>query len=251
MKVKTLSALAGLGGALILSGESQAAYLGLGVTLHTSVTISGVARSVYRVYAVFDDANNTMTAVGGSPALGVATIKSLMADGVTAGTNFFNFGGGNSAPLTSYGAFLAGPNAEWDTFATIGVAKDDVNTSADDVGLTPGFPPFIPGNVWTSNNAAWFTAGPQQQGKAGNGLSATFNNGGSSVTGMGVLIAQLTVNSGQEVAGTVFVNGDLGGPLAGAIFQFTNQTFSSIIPAPGALALLGLAGLVGTRRRRA
>ena len=57
--------------------------------------------------------------------------------------------------------------------------------------------------------------------------------------------------------GSTFGDGDFGpntkfgffeGDLSGASGQFTQQIFS--IPAPGALALLGLAGLAGSRRRR-
>jgi MYXO-CTERM domain-containing protein len=251
MKVKTLSALAGLGGALILSGESQAAYIGLGTKLHTTVTISGVARDVYRVYAVFSEGGPDLwvTALGGSVANGAATIKSITLGG-GAGTNFFNAGGGNSAPGTSSGAFVAGPNAQWDTFATIGADTNDLNDALDDeTGLSPGFPTFISSNVWTGN-FAWFTAGPKDQGKVANGLAGSFNNAGVNTVGIGVLIAQLTVTAGQHALGTIFVNGTDGTALA-ASFTNTNQTFDTRVPAPGALALLGLAGLVGTRRRRA
>jgi len=57
--------------------------------------------------------------------------------------------------------------------------------------------------------------------------------------------------------GSTYGDGDFGlntkfgffeGDLSGASGQFTQQIFS--IPAPGALALLGLAGLAGSRRRR-
>ena len=45
-------------------------------------------------------------------------------------------------------------------------------------------------------------------------------------------------------AGTYWVNSSLDGSQAGASFSFA-------VPAPGALALLGVAGIVGARRRRA
>src|SRR5262245_26035948 len=111
MKVKTLSALAGLGGALILSGESQAAYLGVGYTAQAQV-VNGIARTVYRLYAVFNNGSDQLTAVGGSVANGPATIMNTDATGLGAGTGFFNAGGGNGPPTWSYGVFLGGANAE-------------------------------------------------------------------------------------------------------------------------------------------
>ena len=63
-------------------------------------------------------------------------------------------------------------------------------------------------------------------------------------TGAGILIAQLTVAAGEDITfgGTASFNGD-GGALTFAEFSVTT------VPAPGALALLGLAGL-GRRREQ-
>src|SRR5262245_19975190 len=115
MKLRMISALTG---AMILSGESQANYLGLGYTAQ-AVTVAGVARTVYRIYAAFSNGNDQLTAVGGSVANGAATIKNTDASGLNPGTGFFNAGGLSGPPTTSGGAFTAGPNAEWDTYVTI------------------------------------------------------------------------------------------------------------------------------------
>jgi hypothetical protein len=58
------------------------------------------------------------------------------------------------------------------------------------------------------------------------------------------VIAQFTIAAGEVgmYEGTV----DWQGQGAG----FTSDTFSVMVPAPGAMALLGLAGLAGSRRRR-
>jgi hypothetical protein len=66
----------------------------------------------------------------------------------------------------------------------------------------------------------------------------------------GVLAMQLTVNTGNHVRGTVAIQGVNNNPLAGGMTFVTlaNQTFNSFVPAPGALAIFALAGLVGARR---
>jgi MYXO-CTERM domain-containing protein len=250
MKVKTLSALAGLGGALILSGTADAAYLGVGAQLHTTVTISGAQRSVWRVYAVFSNPDDYLTSVAGSGELGPLTIQSLNAAGTAPGSNFYqNAFGGETAPNAE--VVKKSPNAAWDTFATIGVAVDD---GTDATGLSPGFPTFISGNqLGPNSNIAWFTKGAQPQGRAGAGTVGAFinNYAATPLVGMGVLLAQLTVNAGGNVAGTFAVGVDLAGGVAGGQ-SIANQSFTTApIPAPGAIALLGLAGLVGSRRRRA
>ena len=251
MKVKTLSALAGLGGALILSGSADAAYLGVGLTTQT-VVAGGVARQVYRLHAVFNNPDDYLTSGAGSAILGNLVIESRNAADTAAGGNFFNPGGtaSNLAPSSP-----ASPNY-WGTYVTIGVSDatqgtgGTPNSPADETSLSPGFPNFIAGNAIVSGNAAWFTAGPVEQGRAGHWANGAFFNGGSVLNGFGVQLAQLTVNLGENVRGTLAVGVDLAGGVAGGQ-SIPGQTFTSAIPAPGALALLGLAGLVGARRRRA
>jgi len=244
MKVKTLSALAGLGGALIMSGQASASYVNLSVNLYTTVTVGGVSRDVYRVYANFTLASDHVTAIAGSPIVGNLTIQNTDATGNALGTGFFNPGGSssNQAPSSPASANYYG------TYATIGISDATQGSGgtptspADETGLSPGFPTFIAGNQLDTNNAAWFTAGPVNQG------AASWINSGYD-TNLRVQIMQLAVNHGQNVRGTVSISGTTDSPLA-APFIFNGQTFNSV-PAPGALALLGLAGLVGSRRRRA
>ena len=66
---------------------------------------------------------------------------------------------------------------------------------------------------------------------------ATAENGGS------VLVAQFTMNGGFSFQGTVDYNDSSGG--------LSSDAFAvSVVPAPGAMLLLALAGLVGQNRRR-
>ena len=251
MKLRMLFPFAGVASAMIVSPRVQAAYLGLGTNLYTTVTLNGTARDVWRVYAVFSKPDDYVTAIGGSPVNGAATIINISSSGFGPGTGFFNAGGGNTAPVTSYGVYVNGPNSQWDTYATIGATKNDANLSDDDLtAVSPSFPTFINGAQWGPyNNAAWFTPGPVEQGRAGGpgGVQGPFFAPGLFLEGTGILIMQLTVNHGQYVAGTVFVNGISDG----SNFTASDQEFSSPLtpPAPGAVAVLGLAALKGRRRR--
>jgi hypothetical protein len=248
MKKKALSVLAGIGGAMIVGNVADASYQGLTVVLHTIVDPSGATplQSVWRVYALFSDPGDFVTSVAGSPTLGNLSIQSRNALDSAVGGAFFNAGGGSTAPGQTLVSAL--PNAEWDSFATIGLAIVP-DGFVDETGTSPGFPTFIVGTSLESNNAGWFTAGPQPQGTAGNGIFNVdpINNPGE----WGVLIMQLTVNAGNNVRGTVAIGGGNNNPLAGQTTFQTNadQVFNSF-PAPGALALLGLAGVVSSRRRR-
>jgi MYXO-CTERM domain-containing protein len=255
MKVKTLSALAGLGGTLILSGSADAAYLGVGYQTQVQ-TVGGVARQVYRLYAVFDNPEDYLTSGAGSQILGPMTIQSRNALDTGAGSNFFNPGGtgANTAPSSP-----ASPNY-WGTYVTIGISDvtqalpTPQGSPLDQTSLSPGFPNFIAGNQIVASDAAWFTAGPQEQGRAGHWSQGAFLNfhpdGDGPLAGYGVQLMQLTVNANHNVKGTLAVGVVEAGSIAGGV-SIPNQVFSSVVPAPGALALLGLAGLVGARRRRA
>jgi hypothetical protein len=240
MKVKTLSALAGLGGALIATSSASANYTGLQVT---SASATG-GRIAYRVWAVFTDPNDYLTAISGSPTAGNMNIqvRNLTDSGV--GSNFFNpLGGGATAPTPS--AISQNPQVLDDTFVTIGVARSqDAPGGLDGTGLSPGFGGFGNINSINTDNAGWFTAGPVEQGRAG------YTGDGDNL--LRVLCMQLTVSSTSAVKGTIVVSGVNANGLAPASFTVGGQTFAGgFVPGPGALAILGLAGLVGTRRRRA
>ena len=240
MKVKTLSALAGLAGAAILSGNANATFTGVSVSLYTSLSVEGQARDVYRLYANFSNPAATTQSVGawgGSPTNGATTTQQILANG-NPGSGFYNNAfGGSVAP--GQALVTAFPDLAWDTFGTIGLAIQPGTGGAIVQAPSPGFPSAIFEGTGSSNNNFSFAAGGQP----------AF----SQIDAQGrVLLAQFTVNAGQHVRGTV---GSVAGfhetGLAGlTTFSQNGGTFNSV-PAPGALALLGLAGLVGSRRRRA
>lgn len=227
--------------ALIAAGAAHGDYQGLQVQLHTNVVAGQYPRSVYRVYATFDDPGDFTTAVAGSPTLGNLVLQTTSQTGTLPGGNFWNAPGGlTTAP--SAGDIAPNPGLEWDTFVTIGLALVPYGGS-DNVGLAPGWPGI--GDVAEINTdyAGWFTAGATPQGMAGNGVPLS---GGL----WGVIIMQLTVDEGNHVRGTVAIGGVQNNPLSGGTtFYATNQTFNSL-PAPGSLAVLALGGAMRGRRRR-
>ena len=244
MKVKTLSALAGIGATMILSGQAEAAFTGLSVIKYTTVTVGGGPKDVYRVYANFNNAGDTVQAVFGgvSPVPGVGggtmSILNMNATGAALGSGFFD-GATDVAPIQTSPGSPPPNNQLWATFATIG--KWTAASSTQQASLSPGFGSFIAGNTFITANGAWSFAGDPAWTAAG-------NTDDGSAAGVGIM--QLTVNAGENVMGTINLQINPGGALAGAVTGVIGATFNSV-PAPGALALLGLAGLVGARRRRA
>lgn len=253
MKVKTLSALAGLGGALIMTTSASAAYTGLSVVSSLGAPLG---RITYRVYANFSDANDYVTVVNGSPTGSTMVIQSRNITDTGVGGNFFNPtpSAGAPTPIQVNGGFDANTNpiapianAAFETFFTIGVGAGQAGTGPLGANVTgnQSMPAdFITGTSYSDANAGWFTNGPVEQGRAG-----WLGDGDAQLR---VLIMQLVVSSTSHVRGTVNLSGvnNFGDLAGGTSFTLSGQTFNSI-PGPGALALLGLAGLVGSRRRRA
>lgn len=230
-------AAAGGVASLIATSSAHATYIGLSAQLYTTVNVGGGLKSVFRLYATFTDANDYLTGLLGSGTVGPLVIKSVMANGVTPGSNFFNPGGtgGNTAPSAGQSGNL------WGTFATIGVSMAEQgsgpSSAPDQTALSPSFPNFINGNLLSSTNIGWFTPGPKEQGRAG-----YLGDGDAQLR---VMFAQLTVDAGSYALCTVAVNGVHNN---GQTFQFAGQILW--VPAPAGLAALSLAAISTPRRRR-
>jgi hypothetical protein len=166
-------------------------------------------KSAWKVYAKFDSASDVVLNV-------------FNMTGVSGSFNHVDFAGGSWAPQ------FTSNNAE-DSYVTIGGAPGFSNsTTADPNWGANGFnQPGIP------NGAGWFNNNPPNlQGKVDGNLRT--------------LIAQFVFTTATPsvftATGSVGFNQGLGTPTV-----FGNGSFT--IPAPGAVALLGLAGLAGRRRR--
>ena len=222
MKMKNVCAL---GAACAVTGVANAAFVGL-VTDYgytgAGWTANGYAGLVTcRVYAEFDDPADFLISGSGSPG---NAFWATSTDGA-----FFAPAIANSltAPMNLTPGIWSN---QWDTYVTIGL--DD--NLGDATGTSPGFAAAVANLTanFSTVNAAFYVTPADPQGTAGN------------YTGNMVMMAQFTVAETATTAGGLGVQWN---DAAGV----TTLTYAEweCIPAPGALALLGLAGLLGRRRR--
>ena len=126
------------------------------------------------------------------------------------------------------------PNASPGT----GFAELSFDTDTSILTITSG---SFSGLTAPSNNAHIHIAPPGVPGPVVFGITHPFATGGP-ISGSGMLnAAQITALLAGELYINIHTANFPGGEIRGAII---------LVPAPGALALLALAGLTGTRRRR-
>ncbi len=205
-----------MAGTLILAGTASAGFTGMSF----DTVENGMAGfTTYRAYAGVT-AGGQVDAVYGDEA------NALL---VTSGGGFYQnqFGGYGTPSAALFGFF---PSLEWDSFVTIGLT-DDAGDAMLDIGID--WAGFEAGGDIATSNGTWFATPSDAQ---------VFEVGGR------VLVGQFTVADGDHVYGSMNFQGkdaDLSNWNAdGVAFD------SDGIPAPGALALLGLAGIAARRRRK-
>ena len=179
---------------------------------------------VFNVYAVFDRPDDEMLSVSGTP-------DSPLNISIKQG-KFFQHPQGS--PLTPpIIVFNPDPTLLYDTFVTIGAKTDDFFTTLDDVSTTPGM--MFQNDSFSTTNGGWFVL-------PGSANAVPDANGQ-------VLIFQgsfIKDGIAKGIAGTAllgFTANDVPGQSAYVSFDYQ-------VPGPGAWPLLGLAVLVGPRRRR-
>jgi len=208
------------------------------VVVKTSATNSGIALDVYNVFARFNGPTDTL----------LNAFNFNRVDG-TAGNMFYhkdNASGNTGVLMKEFGTWapqLTGSvtlNRPFDSFLVIGGTATGTNTTNAD----PSWP--AAGNGWnradipSGNNIGWFNSSPPNlQGRVFVGTGAAAN------TDL-VRIGQFVVDAGAN-GGVWNLKIGYNSGVSGAPVQFAETTFN--LPAPGALALLGLAGLAGRRRR--
>ncbi len=205
-----------MAGTLILAGTASAGFTGMSF----DTVENGMAGfTTYRAYA-------GVTAGGQVDAVYGDVANALL---VTSGGGFYQnqFGGYGTPSAALFGFF---PSLEWDSFVTIGLT-DDAGDAMLDIGID--WAGFEAGGDIATTNGTWFATPSDAQ---------VFEVGGR------VLVGQFTVADGDHVYGSMNFQGkdaDLSNWNAdGVAFD------SDGIPAPGALALLGLAGIAARRRRK-
>ncbi|RLS89053.1 MAG: hypothetical protein DWI09_05070 [Planctomycetota bacterium] len=219
--------------AAAVSSVSSATFVEF-YTVKSQVSDAGIALDVYVLYARFNGATDTV--------LNAFNFNRTDASQ----TNMFfhkdNASGNTSVLQTAFGTWnpaLTGGNLNrpYDSYLTIGGLPTATNgTSADPSWGNPlsWNRPDVP----NGQNAGWFAPGGSiagRVGQAGN-LADSTRLGQFSIardSDAGVWNMKIGYNNG----------------VAGSAVQFAESTFAIGVPAPGAIALLGLAGLTGRRRR--
>ena len=213
MKVKALAFAAG---ALALTGAANADFLGAS---YENLGDLGAGVDTYRVYIDFSSPTDQLLAVSGNAGVSALYFNSLDGDALRNSMGPF---GGTSFEDTPFPGIEA-----WDSWVTI-----NSDTGPVDAQFSPGFlggdgsSSVINGTSFSqADNGGWFDSNP-----------------GTPETGESILIAQFTV-ANFEFGGTADWQSTGSGATSSAFYVNT-------VPAPGALALLGLAGVAARRRRR-
>ncbi|MDP6602020.1 MAG: hypothetical protein QGH76_06960 [Phycisphaerales bacterium] len=212
------------------SGTAMAGMNGLSWEFVGTNLVDGAC--TFRVYAELD-AGNRLDAVFGNDPMPMAL---TYLDGAVAYQDAL---GGPTSQAINSAFFPLAPDLEWDSYFTIGSLYMDGtpfgNNALQDIGIDwstwdPG-----PGGMAT-NNGTFFVTPVDPQGEEQNGR---------------VLIAQFTTFSGTGDDDIHFTAGFQGKDENGTTWQAQHGIYvPSCIPAPGALALIGVAGIFGRRRRR-
>jgi hypothetical protein len=231
---KNLSMLAGVT-SLVFAGAAAADFAGLDYEIANSGDLTDLGGNIVaantwtaRIYATFTDAGDSLQAVFGDADSPLSIHSS---------SGFYQnaFGGPTSKEVNSalYAAF---PSLRYDSWATIGL-EDSTGNALNNIGID--WTSFNGGGSIETSDGTWFVTPDDAQGTAGSELR--------------VMIAQLTMlENGDGSTGTTFGMVSLQGKTAdGTTWSARDQSFDYALPAPGALALLGMAGLAGRRRRRA
>ncbi len=232
MKIQTLTVLAGTAVPLILTGSASAGFLGI----KTTSKPNDFGLLVVNVYAIFDrpdpgdGSGDHMIAVAGTPNI---PMNIQVIGGVFYNSPFGSDRAPNAALLVPF------PSLAYDTFLTIGVKAvgDPPFQPVDMLGISPEFPnPGLTGSFIGGTNLAWTVIPTAPQGDP-------FDPVNSFPCNSQILIGQFSTANGSAIQGTMLVK-----YVSNGVSIFSIETF--FVPSPGALAMMGVAGLIGTRWRR-
>ena len=209
-----------LGAAALISSAASAGFTGVTVT----EAVSG-GRTVSSIWANFSSSTdrilNVFDYMNGSGTMGALHTDSCFGNVDTDGDGYADVFGATGAWSQTWNNTAGIPS---DSFVAIGAPGP--------VALDPGFAgPYTSGGI--TNLSGWYDSTPGSQNLAGTSLKIKV-----------MQIARLT-DSAYYTGNFTVGYAALGSTTA----QFGAGTFTIGTPAPGAVALLGLAGLVSRRRR--
>ena len=223
----------GLGLAAVIAGTASADYTPLAIEVAYTVTAADfggaeVTVNVRDIYMVSNDAADTLLNVYNWNTVGGAS------------SYFQSFTGTGWTPTNLGGPFDTAALQQADSFVTIGGFDYSTGNplqspgSGAGVGVDPSFGGNNAGEPGA--DAGWYNSSPP----------SLIGRPGDTVVGLGTLIGRFTYAGDFDLTDTTFEvtwNNGLGTPGVQEMFTVTE------VPAPGAMALLGLAGLAGRRRR--
>ena len=210
MKVLTLTASVG---SLILAGAASADFQGISYELSTNAYGNTI-----QVFVELE-AGDQLNAVYGDGD------NALLIEAV-GGSFYQNAFGGATSTLINPALFPVFPSLAYDSWVTIGLS-DQVGNAMLNIGID--WANFEAGGSFSTDNGSWFATPDDAQ---------VYEIGGR------VLIGQFTLIDG-ELSGQVNLQGK---NADGSNWTVLAEQIG--IPAPGAIALLGLAGIASRRRRK-
>jgi MYXO-CTERM domain-containing protein len=220
--------------AAAVTSVSSANFVSYVVT-KTSTTNSGVALDVYTLWARFDGPTDTiLNAFNFNRVDGSAGNMFYHKDNASYNSGVLQqeFGTWNPSQTGN-----AAANRPFDSYLTIGNQAVGTNPTQADPSWPSAGGSWDRADLPSGFNIGWFNPNPPNfQGRVGVGAN----------TATDVRLGQFVVDAGAD-GGTWSLRVGYNSGVQGAPVQFGDGSFS--LPAPGALALLGLAGLAGRRRR--
>ena len=229
----TISLIATAGLTAVASADITGAYVYSYSVTAADFDGSDVTVNVQDLYLSSDDGADT-----------ALNVYNYDASATAASSYFQSFTGTGWQPTNLGGPFDTPALRLADSFVTIGgFAQNTIAPEqAPDAGAGTGLDPNFGGNSAAAPGelAGWYNGSPPSL----NGQVGAVPETDGNLIGLGVLVGRFaTVGESDLIGGTLEVTWNQGLGTPGEQAGFT------ITPAPGALALLGLAGLANRRRR--
>jgi len=188
---------------------------------------SSAGVSVYRIWVHVDNAMGVVASAGGSAVQGL-NLLILSGKG-----SFINSAiGGDGPPSAALMSLPGNESLLWDSFITIGGATDTTMPSGFTINDAGGILGGLQGNI-LGQDINWSVTPTPGAGVVSDGAG-----------GWRVLLAQLVISPEEWMGARMRITG------GGDDFYYSTGKIPPDVPAPSVLVFLGLAVLVGERRRR-